>query len=164
MLSESGKLNVRVELREPIQTLAKIEGLVFLAPELISVRLNQATVSMPDLDAGWRFYCALGFIPIVDSRPRYVRFQCPDGDSTLSLQQGAGGPGGTTLYFECEDLDGTVSQLKAAGIVVPSGPVDRPWLWREAELSDPGGNRIVLYYAGENRLAPPWRVTPTSDS
>jgi catechol 2,3-dioxygenase-like lactoylglutathione lyase family enzyme len=122
------------------------------------MRMNQATVTMPDLDAGWRFYTALGLVPVVDSRPRYARFRCPDGDSTLSLQQGPLSPGGTTLYFECDDLDVIVARLKAAGLAFGSGPEDKPWLWREADLCDPAGNRIVLFHAGENRLAPPWAL------
>jgi hypothetical protein len=32
------------------------------------------------------------------------------------------------------------------------------YLWREAVLHDPSGNKIKLYWAGENRLNPPWRV------
>ena len=59
--------------------------------------------------------------------------------------------------FECDDLDGTVAQLKRDGVVFACGPDDKPWLWREAELHDPAGNRIVeLFHAGENRLTPPW--------
>lgn len=122
------------------------------------VRLNQVTVTLPDLDAGWRFYCALGLVPIVDSRPSYVRFVCPDGDSTFSLHMGDEGGSGITVYFECDDLDERVAALKAAGIEFSGGPRDQPWLWREAELFDPGGNRILLYHAGENRLNPPWRL------
>lgn len=37
-------------------------------------------------------------------------------------------------------------------------PTDMDYLWREAVLHDPSGNRIKLYWAGENRLNPPWRV------
>lgn len=126
------------------------------------MRLNQVTVTMPDLDAGWRFYCALGLIPIVDARPRYVRFVCPDGDSTFSLHQGDVGGGGTTVYFECENLDATADILAAAGIHFANGPEDKSWLWREAELFDPGGNRVILYFAGSNRIDPPWRTSATS--
>ncbi|UWM73642.1 VOC family protein [Rhizobium sp. WSM4643] len=115
------------------------------------MRLNQVTVTMPDLDAGWNFYCALGLSPVVDARPRY-------GDSTFSLHQGEGGGGGTTVYFECEKLDETVGSLGEAGLCFVTGPEDKSWLWREAELFDPGGNRIILYFAGSNRLDPPWRV------
>lgn len=79
------------------------------------MRLNQVTVTMADLDAGWKFYCALGLKPVVDARPRYARFVCPNGDSTFSLNQGEGGGGGTTVYFECEKLDETVGSLSEAG-------------------------------------------------
>jgi catechol 2,3-dioxygenase-like lactoylglutathione lyase family enzyme len=126
------------------------------------MRLNQVTVTMPDLDAGWRFYSILGLRPIVDARPRYARFVCPDGDSTFSLHQGERGDGATTVYFECENLDETVRGLIAAGIEFANEPEDKNWLWREADLFDPGGNRIVLYFAGENRINPPWRVAPVA--
>ena len=122
------------------------------------MRLNQVTVAMPDLDAGWDFYCTLGLKPVVDARPRYARFICPDGDSTFSLHQGESAGSGTTVYFECENLDETVSRLDGVGLRFASGPEDKSWLWREAELFDPGGNRIILYYAGPNRIEPPWRV------
>ena len=39
-----------------------------------------------------------------------------------------------------------------------SEPIDQTWLWREAYLKDPNGNQICLFYAGENRLNPPWRL------
>ena len=37
-------------------------------------------------------------------------------------------------------------------------PLDRDWLWREARLTDPSGNVICIYHAGENRRFPPWRI------
>lgn len=122
------------------------------------MRLNQVTVTMPNLDAGWEFYLGLGLVPIVDARPRYARFQCPDGDATFSLHQGEASGAGTTVYFECDDLDERVAALEAAGFVFASEAEDKAWLWREAELFDPGGNRVLLYRAGENRLNPPWRL------
>ena len=122
------------------------------------MRLNQVTVTMPDLDAGWNFYCTLGLKPVVDARPHYARFLCPDGDSTFSLHQGESNGGGTTVYFECDNLDETVSQLEKKGLHFTSPLEDKSWLWREAELFDPGGNRVLLYFAGQNRINPPWRV------
>ena len=124
------------------------------------MRLNQVTVTLPDLDDGWRFYTALGLIPIVDARPRYVRFECPDGESTFSLHQGLESGGGTTVYFKCDDLVQTVASLRAKGLTFTAEPVDQTWLWREAETFDPGGNRILLYFAGKNRKDPPWRLKP----
>lgn len=122
------------------------------------MRLNQVTVTMPDLDAGWNFYCTLGLKPVVDARPHYARFLCPDGDSTFSLHQGESTARGTTVYFECDNLNETVSQLQKKGLQFTSPPEDKSWLWQEAELFDPGGNRVLLYFAGQNRINPPWRI------
>jgi len=89
----------------------------------------------------------------------YVRIACPDGDSTLSLELVGEVPSSaTTVYFECDDLDATVARLQASGIEFEHGPVDQTWLWREAQLRDPDGNRLCLFVAGENRLDPPWRL------
>ena len=62
------------------------------------------------------------------------------------------------MYFECEDLAHQVERLTAAGLVFEGDPVDQPWLWREARLNDPDGNRLCLYFGGSNRVNPPWRV------
>lgn len=122
------------------------------------MRLNQVTLPVQDLARAMAFYKRLGLKIIVDSPPHYARFVMPQGDSTLSLHVTGGKAGGTVVYFECDDLDGTVARLKAAGISFDSDPVDQTWLWREAHLRDPDGNMICLFHAGQNRLDPPWRV------
>ncbi len=122
------------------------------------MRLNHVTVTLPDLDAGWQFYTTLGLVPLVDSRPRYVRFLVPEDGTTLSLHHGSTGGGGTTIYFECDDLDARTRELERRGLTFSQQPADKPWLWREAELFAPGGNRILLFFAGENRIDPPWRI------
>ncbi|MGO7079061.1 VOC family protein [Rhizobium johnstonii] len=122
------------------------------------MKLNQVTVTLPDLDEGWTFYRALGLMPVVDARPSYVRFVCPDGESTFSLHKGDDAGTGTTVYFECDDLDDRYQRLVSDGIVFSGPPQDQSWLWRKAELFDPGGNRILLYFAGQNRVNPPWRI------
>jgi uncharacterized glyoxalase superfamily protein PhnB len=63
-----------------------------------------------------------------------------------------------SIHFEVEDVDRIVATLKESGLEFESGPVDQPYLWREATLLDPDGNRIFIYHAGEMRLNPPWRV------
>lgn len=122
--------------------------------------LNQITVYTPDVRRASEFYKTLGLRLIVDSIPRYARFECPDGDTTFSLHETDETPGGSNivLYFECPDLDGSVEDLKEMGVEFEEGPADQTWLWREARLRDPDGNRLVLFYAGENRKNPPWRV------
>jgi catechol 2,3-dioxygenase-like lactoylglutathione lyase family enzyme len=125
------------------------------------MQLNQVTLPSRDLARAVPFYQRLGFRLIVDSVPRYARFECGDlaHAATFSLHHVDRLPGeGVVVYFECEDLDGTVERLQAAGIVFESDPVDQRWLWREAYLRDPDGNRLCLYQPGENRRFPPWRV------
>lgn len=126
------------------------------------MNLNQVTVPATDVVRSVEFYKLLGLRLIVNSVPRYARFELPDGDSTLSVERVDQAPGnpGIVIYFECVDLDRTVVDLKAKGIVFESETTDQPWLWREARLRDPAGNSICLFHAGENRRNPPWRVKP----
>lgn len=123
------------------------------------MNLNQVTIPVSDMEVSISFYRQLGLQLIVDSRPRYARFVCPDGNSTFSLHQaGTVTGGGVWIYFECNALNETVAHLADAGITFESMPEDQSWLWREARLRDPDGHQLILYYAGENRVNPPWRV------
>ncbi len=122
------------------------------------MRLNQVTVATGDLERSVSFYRALGLELIVRAS-HYARFVCPEGRSTFSIHRTDQPVASTTVvYFECDDLDERVAALEAAGIRFDSRPVDQPWLWREARLADPDGNPICLYFAGVNRIDPPWRV------
>ncbi|MFO1313119.1 MAG: VOC family protein [Burkholderiales bacterium] len=123
------------------------------------MNLNQVTVPALDVQASIAFYRGLGLRLIVSS-PHYARFECPDGDSTFSvhLAQQPAAPAGVVVYFECEDLDRKVSHLESMGYRFTQDPRDEPWLWREARLRDPANNEVCLYWAGENRRFPPWRV------
>ena len=49
------------------------------------MNLNQVTVPCLDLDESVDFYLRLGLELIVLDRPKYARFQCPQGGSTFSL-------------------------------------------------------------------------------
>ncbi|OUR92205.1 bleomycin resistance protein [Flavobacteriales bacterium 34_180_T64] len=124
------------------------------------MRLNQITIPSLNVEKSVRFYNTLGLQLIVDAMPRYVRFECPDGNSTFSIHNVETLPIGNAIriYFEHENLDELVSQLKEKGIIFTSDPEDMSWLWREARLTDPDGNNLVLYYAGDNRKNPPWRI------
>lgn len=124
------------------------------------MKLNQVTVPLVDYEASKAFYLKLGLRLIVDSPPRYARFEMPEGGSTFSIEQVDGWTGGDwpEVWFESDRLDALVSDLKARGIVFESEPETMSYLWRVAHLRDPAGTRITLYHAGENRLNPPWRV------
>ncbi len=124
------------------------------------MNLNQVTVYTDKPTETAEFFQKLGLRIIVDSLPRYARLECPDGDSTLSIQQvdDVQITNSIVLYFECEDLDTTVDALRSKGLAFDEDPTDRPWLWRQAYLKDPNGNKICLFHAGDNRKNPPWRV------
>ncbi len=123
------------------------------------MKLNQVTLPVTDVPRAVAFYRLLGFRQIVDA-PHYARFEChPDGPSfSVHLTSALESDNGVVVYFECEDVDAEIDRLRRVGVEIESGPVDQTWLWREAHLRDPDGNRICIYRAGENRLYPPWRV------
>lgn len=124
---------------------------------LTGVRLNQVTVGCTDYEASARFYETLGLRRIVDAPPRYARFETPTGE-TFSLHAMDRVHSTSVIYFEVDDIDGTVTSLQAKGLAFDQLPRDESWLWREARLRDPAGNEICLYRAGDNRRFPPWRI------
>lgn len=121
--------------------------------------LNQVTVPATDMVRSIGFYRALGLRLIVEA-PHYARFECPEGAATFSIHavdQASVGEG-IVVYFECAALDQQVADLQQKGISFDELPNDKPWLWREAHLRDPDGNRLILFHAGDNRKNPPWRL------
>ena len=121
--------------------------------------LNQITIPSTDVPRSVRFYRTLGLKLSVDAQPRYVRFLC-EGGTTFSVHQVEAllEGEGVSVYFEYERLDELVRELQDQGIQFVEEPEDRSWGWREARLRDPDGNRLILYWAGEMRVNPPWRV------
>ena len=125
--------------------------------------LNQVTIGAPDMAASVRFYQKLGLRLIVESAPRYARFEFPETEhgepATLSLHgvEKDWQPAGDwpLIYFEVDDLD---AYLKDTNLTPLAPPKTQTYLWREADILDPAGNKIRLYQAGENRRFPPWRV------
>lgn len=124
------------------------------------MNLNQITIPSIDVEKATAFYSTLGLHLIVESLPRYVRFECPNGEATFSIHNVEKLPKieGITIYFEVEDLDKEFKKLQEKGIKFTQEPEDKPWLWREAHLNDLDGNRIILFHAGKNRKNPPWRI------
>ncbi|MDA7723931.1 VOC family protein [Pseudomonadales bacterium] len=122
------------------------------------MNLNQVTLPVINMLEATAFYRKMGFLQIVDT-PHYARFESQEGESTFSLTLNTlrmVNP--TVIYFEHERLDELVISLHSKGFVFQQEPTDMSYLWREAILNDPSGNKIILYWAGENRRRPPWRV------
>ena len=124
------------------------------------MNLNQITIPSLDLSKSIPFYEKLGFKLIVKSSENYARFQCPEGNASFSIHKVDQLPTGEGIYvyFECEKLDEYVTTLVDKGIEFDELPNDKTWLWREARLKDLDGNRLILFYGGENRLNPPWKI------
>nr|WP_295371126.1 bifunctional hydroxymethylpyrimidine kinase/phosphomethylpyrimidine kinase [uncultured Sphingosinicella sp.] len=124
-----------------------------------AMNLNQVTVGALNYGDSIRFYRALGLRQIVDAPPRYARFEAPGGATfSIHVEETPSTRSDTLIYFEVAELDALAERLSTDGIGFLSMPEDKPWLWREARLLDPAGNRICLYRAGENRRFPPWRI------
>lgn len=122
------------------------------------MNLNQVTLPVNNMSKAVEFYRALGFTLIVET-PHYARFECPEGLSTFSLSlESSDFSNGAVIYFEHEALEEWVKEIESKGIIFEQPPTEQRYLWREAILRDPSGNKVKLYWAGENRLNPPWRV------
>ncbi|WP_343227870.1 bifunctional hydroxymethylpyrimidine kinase/phosphomethylpyrimidine kinase [Sphingopyxis soli] len=145
--------------------------------------LNQITLPANDYAVSVAFYKQMGLSQIVDSPGNgYARFAAANG-VTLSihvspsrLREGLGegisngtsppptppasgrGEDGVVTYLESGALDAWVAHLARRGVQFEQMPKDEQWGWREARLTDPAGNRLCLYQAGEYRRYPPWRI------
>ena len=125
------------------------------------MNLNQITIPSLNVEKATEFYNTLGLKLIVDALPRYVRFECIDGDATFSIHlvDTISNENGIAIYFEVTDVEKKVSELKAKGIVFETESEDQSWLWKEAKLKDLDGNQIIIFHAGKNRKNPPWRIS-----
>lgn len=153
--------SARIRQGTPLPTRWSLRG-VTRGPgaPLRRMNLNHVTLIVSDFERSHAFYRSLGFEPITFNPPRYARFKCPGGDATLSIEvTGApAAPPRAEIYFESLELDALCERLRARGVVFVQDPTDMHYLWREARLLDPDGHDLRLYFAGENRLDPPWRV------
>jgi catechol 2,3-dioxygenase-like lactoylglutathione lyase family enzyme len=124
------------------------------------MNLNQITIPSLDVEKAIDFYEKIGLHLIVKDLPHYVRFMCKEGNATFSIHEVEKLPKGegVIVYFEDNDLDNTIHSLIQKGITIDELPEDKDWLWREARLKDLDGNQLIIYYAGDNRLNPPWRI------
>jgi len=120
--------------------------------------LNQITLSADDYAVSVAFYKQMGLRQIVDSPDNgYARFEAANG-MTLSIHVDGAAAGGATTYLESGALDAWVAYLARRGVRFDQMPRDEQWGWREARLTDPAGNPLCLYQAGDYRRFPPWRI------
>ena len=124
------------------------------------MNLNQVTIPSIDVFISSEFYKTLGLKMIVDALPGYVRFECPQGDSTFSIHLVDKLPkeNGIMIYFENDQMDQLVEVLVNKGLKFDELPNDKSWGWREARLKDLDQNQIIIFQGGDYRKNPPWRI------
>ena len=126
---------------------------------IAGVSLNQVTLPCSDFAATSAFYRSLGLVQIVDNPDNgYARFEASNG-ATISIHCSDEATNGNITYFENPALDEWCASLVAQGVAFDQIPRDENWGWREARLRDPSGNIVCLYWAGEYRRFPPWRLS-----
>jgi len=126
--------------------------------------LNQVTLGAKDMAKSVSFYKQLGLTLIVDSAPRYVRFEFPPPPAggepaTLSLhgvsEDWAPNSDWPLIYFEVEDVTAYLVDCN----ITPVTPVElKSYAWTEADILDPSGNRIRIFHGGKARRFSDWRV------
>jgi catechol 2,3-dioxygenase-like lactoylglutathione lyase family enzyme len=108
------------------------------------------TVSDAERSSRW-YQDALGFVDVYTMRlphgaPAIVHLRwCRFGDlllvpalSSLEAPRGAG----VTVNFSADDVDVLAERVRAAGVAIEEGPIDRPWKTRDLTLRDPDGYRL----------------------
>ncbi|MEU6673988.1 VOC family protein [Streptomyces sp. NPDC046853] len=114
--------------------------------------LKAITLFTEDLAATKEFYREVFGLPVHWENDNSAVFEF--GDTLINLLDSAAGPeliepasvaareSGSRLVFTLavDDVDATCAQLKARGVELLNGPMDRPWGIRTASFRDPGGH------------------------
>jgi catechol 2,3-dioxygenase-like lactoylglutathione lyase family enzyme len=104
-----------------------------------------------DLERARRFYSEkLGLEP-VDERPGGLLYRCEGGGAFALFQSEGTSPGTfTQMGFEVEDIEATVAELKARGVVFEE--VDRPGFETRDGIADIEGNYPSKNATGERAV------------
>ncbi len=126
------------------------------------MRLYSVRLLVGDFDACFRFYRdVIGLEPVWgEEGGRYADFKADDGAllalfkrelmaaavGTQDLPSSIPSQDRAAVVLQVNDLDKTVSRLRAKGAVFITAPADYPaWTIRAAHLRDPDGNLIELF-------------------
>ncbi len=87
----------------------------------LTMNLNQVTLPAVELAPAIAFYQRLGLRLIVEDLPHYARFECPDGETTLSLEQVVERVDGERLASESPRAIRSASSGRAVIAAIPHG-------------------------------------------
>jgi catechol 2,3-dioxygenase-like lactoylglutathione lyase family enzyme len=112
--------------------------------------LEVITLLVDDVAACREFYTAVFGLEIIfeDATSALLKMRnvmlnlvTIDEEPVLIGAGAAPAPGGRVLYtIRVEDIDATAAKLRAHGVTLINGPIDRPWGRRTAAFADPAGN------------------------
>jgi catechol 2,3-dioxygenase-like lactoylglutathione lyase family enzyme len=95
-------------------------------------------IPVKDLDRAEKFYAEkLGLEP-VERRPGGLRYRCAGGEFALFLSAGSASGGHTQMGWEVDDIEATVAELRARGVVFEE--YDLPGLRTVNGIADIEGN------------------------
>ncbi len=110
------------------------------------------TLFEEDLEAAKTFYSEAFGLPVVFEDANSCVFKIgtvlinllkiSQADELVQPAKVAGADCGTrqVMTLPVEDVDALCAQLKAHGVILINGPMDRPWGPRTASFADPGGH------------------------
>jgi len=94
-----------------------------------------------DPEADRAFFADVLGQPHVDAGGGWLIFKIPPAELAVHP---AGGPAGHELYFMCDDLGATISDLQAKGVEFATDVSEERW-GRLTRLRLPGGGEVGLY-------------------
>jgi hypothetical protein len=83
-------------------------------------------------------------LPHTDVGGGWLIFDLPEGDLGFHPSEDPGGAGEHDVSFYCDDIAGTVAELRARGVEFDGEPQDHGYGW-VTHFAIPGGIRVQLY-------------------
>jgi catechol 2,3-dioxygenase-like lactoylglutathione lyase family enzyme len=123
-----------------------------MSPSARAKQVFAVTLFVDDLAATERFYHEVFGMPLVHKDEDAIAYRFPNIVVNLLLASAApelivpaavgakGTPARMMLTLEVEDVDAFAAHVRALGVPILNGPLDRPWGPRTVTIADPSGH------------------------
>jgi catechol 2,3-dioxygenase-like lactoylglutathione lyase family enzyme len=102
-----------------------------------------------DADADRRFFAEVLRLPNVDAGGGWLIFELPPAELAMHPAEG---PASHELYFMCDDVDATITELRALGVEFTQEITEERW-GRLTRFRLPGGSEVGMYETRHPRAA-----------